>query len=96
MKKVVSTARWLRSIGFSGDLVARMTVTQETDIYRDVVHLLSLDIFNHVHGQLDVVWSDRWKNFQNWRDSSYLPGIKRLVALWLEEMSRGRVLGIAP
>ena len=95
-EKVISTARWLRTIGFSGDLIARMTVTEDTNIYSEVLHLLSLNLFSHVHWQLDVVWSNRWKNFQQWRDTSYLPGIKKLVNLWVQEMSRGRVLGIAP
>jgi len=95
-EKVIFTAEWLRTIGFTGDLIARMTVTEDTDIYLDVMHLLSLKLFTHVHWQLDVVWSDRWKNFQQWRDASYLPGVRKLVDVWVEEMSRGTVLGIAP
>ncbi len=93
---VLSAARWLRSIGFGGDLVARMAATEDTDIYRDVTHLLSLGLFDHVHWQLDVVWSDRWRDFDSWAEGSYRPGISRLVKLWIGEMEKGKVLGIAP
>ncbi|MCS7102549.1 MAG: SPASM domain-containing protein, partial [Candidatus Korarchaeum sp.] len=40
-------------------------------------------------------WSERW-GFEEWARRYYLPSIKRLVSLWIEEMRRGRVLGIAP
>ncbi|RLF08041.1 MAG: putative peptide-modifying radical SAM/SPASM domain-containing protein, partial [Thermoprotei archaeon] len=35
-KKVVAAARKLRSMGYEGDLIARMTITELSDIYRDV------------------------------------------------------------
>lgn len=94
--KVVEAAHFLRGIGFRGDLIARMTVTEDTDIYEDVKHLLELGLFDHVHWQLDVVWSDRWTNFEKWRGESYLQGLRRLLRTWLGEMGKGRVLGIAP
>ncbi len=34
---------------FDGELIARMTASQKTDIYRDVMNILSLGIFTHVH-----------------------------------------------
>ncbi len=95
-RRVVAEARRLRSIGYKGDLIARMAVTEDSDIYRDVKHLLSLGPFSHVHWQLDVVWSDRWHDFPAWRDGSYLPGIERLAGEWLDAMARGEVWGIAP
>lgn len=94
-RRVIEAARALRKIGFSGDLIARMTVWKWTDIYEDVTHLLQLGLFDHVHWQLNVVWCDRW-NFEEWAEESYLPGIRRLSALWIKEMREGRVLGLAP
>ncbi len=93
--RAVGAARHLRSIGYGGDLIARMTATADTDIYRDVKHLLALGLFDHVHWQLNVVWSDRW-DFSSWADRSYLPGIERLAEEWVEALERGEVLGIAP
>lgn len=93
--RVIEAAVALREIGFSKDLIARMTVWEGTDIYEDVTHLLELGLFDHVHWQLNVIWSDRW-NFEEWAERSYIPGIRRLSSLWIEEMRRGRVLGLAP
>jgi putative peptide-modifying radical SAM enzyme len=45
---------------------------------------------------LDVGWSDAWINFDKWCSDSYEPGIDRLVELWVEELRRGKVLGIVP
>ena len=93
---VLRSVRWLRDVGFSGDLIARMTVSEMGDIHRDVMHLLSLNLFNHVHWQLDVVWSDRWDDFDGWAMRSYLPGVRRLVRWWIREMRKGRVPGVVP
>ena len=92
---VLEAARLLRSLGFGGDLIARMALSERGDVYRDVTHLLSLGLFDHVHWQLDVVWSDRWEDFDSWADS-YVGGLSRLAALFRREVRRGRVLGIVP
>jgi len=93
--RVLDAARYLRSIKYSGDLIARMTATADTDIRRDVDHLLSIGLFDHVHWQLNVVWSPAW-NFEKWAAESYLPGIESLVDEWVSSIESGRVLGIAP
>jgi putative peptide-modifying radical SAM enzyme len=73
-----------------------MTVTEQADIYRNITHLLSLDLFDHIHWQLDVLWSNRWRNFKAWSENSYKPGISRIVELWLHDALHGRFDGIAP
>lgn len=97
-EKVVENARWLKSVGFNGDLVARMAISEQSDIYREVSHLLSLDIFKHVHWQLNVVWDaeGNWTDFDRWVTDSYKPGITALTEEWVTEMKRGRVQGIVP
>ncbi|AMD30655.1 MAG: TIGR04084 family radical SAM/SPASM domain-containing protein [Acidilobus sp.] len=92
-RKVTEAARHVRSLGV--ETIARMAVTADTDIYEDVTHLLSLGLFDKVHWQLDVVWSPRW-DFEGWAERSYLPGIRRLVDLFLRELERGRVLRMIP
>ncbi len=93
---VLRAARYLRKCGFKGDLIARMTITEDSDIYLDVTHLLELGLFNHVHWQLNVVWSPPWKDFKKWLTESYEPGISKLSKLWIENFKSGTVLGIAP
>ncbi len=98
--KVINSVRWLREIGYGGDVVARMAISQQSDIHRDVKHLLDLNEprFDHVHWQLNVVWDaeDNWQNFDEWVSEVYNPGITRLVRDWLESMKQGKVEGIVP
>ncbi|MDG6220327.1 MAG: TIGR04084 family radical SAM/SPASM domain-containing protein [Candidatus Thermoplasmatota archaeon] len=94
--KAIGNARNAKKRGFAGDLVARMAVSEESDIYEEVKHLQSLELFDHIHWQLDVIWGDEWDDLDGWIANSYKPGITRLVGDWLEEMQRGRILGIAP
>ncbi len=93
---VLRATTWLRSIGFKGDLIARMVISEKSDVYLDVTHLLGLKLFDHVHWQLDVIWSDSWNDFDSWANKTYKHGISKLTALWIDEMKRGNVLGIVP
>ena len=97
-EKVVEAAKYLRRAGFEGDLIARMTVSRRSDVVRDVKHLLELGLFDHVHWQLDVVWSNLWhlEQFKEWAEESYKPGIKKLTKLWIKNIDNGRILGIVP
>ena len=94
--KVMDALRFLKEKGYEGDIIARMAVSKYTDIYEDVTHLLQF--FPHVHWQLDVVWSPLWElhEFEKWAESSYMPGIEKLVALWADEIKKGNVPGIVP
>ncbi len=82
---------------YKGDLIARMAVSEESDIYSEVTHLLSLP-FDHVHWQLNVVWApdEAWHDFEAWVKNSYNPGITKLANLWIDELKLGNILGIVP
>ena len=87
-EKVVKNVRWLKQIGYDGDIVARMAVSEQSDIYRDVRHLLDFEdtLFDHVHWQLNVIWDadDNWKDFDKWVNEVYNPGITKLASEWSE------------
>lgn len=91
----------IRERGFTGDLIARMAVSEVSNIYQDVLFLLNEEdlTFNHVHWQLDCQWdydmSERWNDFTKWVEG-YNEGITRLVSYWLEKMRLGEVKGIVP
>lgn len=90
-------ARYARENGFEGDLVARMAITHEADIFRDVTHLVEVGVFDNVHWQLDVFWCKReWKDLDGWMTNSYNPGITGLVDEWVGSMEKGVVKGIVP
>lgn len=99
-QKVLENTQWLESIEFQGDIVARMAVSQESDIYRDVTHLLNLrnPTFKHVHWQLNVIWDaeGNWNDFDKWVEETYNPGISRLVEEWVDKIEQGVVEGIVP
>jgi len=100
---VLRNVRYIRENGFKGDLIARMAVSEKTDIFLDVKHLIELDDpkFNHVHWQLDALWdtppAQRYENFNLWVDKVYNPGVTRLAQYWYNAMIRDEiVLGIVP
>ena len=90
-RKVVSNIQRIREAGYKGEIVARMTVAEETEIDRQVLALIenSEVPFSSVHWQLDALF---WQNdfpkrrFEDWAARSYNPRLRRLVAAWLERM----------
>ena len=97
-EQVLKNVNRILGMGYGGDIVARMTVNEDTDIYRDVNHLLGLGVFNHVHWQLNFVWTskDAWKDPMRWINNNYTPGLERLMNMWISALESGEVLGIAP
>lgn len=105
-EKVVANARDARDRGFKGDLIARMTVSNCSDIHRDVNHLLQIPygdnatLFDHVHWQLDVQWDTpaykSYDDFFAWRDKNYNPGITKLADEFIAGIKEGKILGITP
>lgn len=95
-QKVRDAVDIIHHSSFSGELIARMAVSQLTDIYKDVTHLL--EFFPYVHWQLDAVWSALWdvKAFKEWINSSYKPGIKKIISHWIKAYKENQVLGIVP
>lgn len=99
--KIMRNIRLIRDRGFHGDLVARMTVPQGSDIYENVRHLAGIKDFDHVHWQLgfEMFWEsglDDDMELEEWV-RSYNTGISSLVEWWIGEMKRtGHVPGIVP
>ena len=82
--------------GYRGELIARMTVTDTTDIRSAVLHLAENDDipFHSLHWQIDAGFSTEPEvdHLRTWLDSSYNPGIRQLVCDWVGIMaSEGRV-----
>ncbi|RLG55860.1 MAG: putative peptide-modifying radical SAM/SPASM domain-containing protein [Thermoproteota archaeon] len=94
-KRVLEAAAYIRKSGFKGDLIARMTVSEKSSILRDVLHLTSLGVFDHIHWQLDAVWSRDW-GFKRWLRESYMPELTQLTSIWARKLSQGEVVGLVP
>ncbi|OHT01357.1 radical SAM domain containing protein [Tritrichomonas foetus] len=104
-ERTIKNAKDARDRGYTGDLIARMTVGDCSEIHRDVTHLLTLEhngklLFDHVHWQLNVQWDTpayaSYKDFFGWRDQSYNPGITQLADDFVAALKNGRILGITP
>ncbi len=100
-KRVVRNARLIRTRGFAGDLIARMTVVQGTDIMENVRHLMDSGVFDHVHWQLDfgMFWDAGELTEPGIKDwvASYNSGVSALVRSWVDNMElTGRVQGVVP
>lgn len=91
---VMRALDFLKNNGYRGEIIARMTVSYKSDIYRDVKHLLNF--FPYVHWQLDVIWSNLWglDEFRIWSQQNYKPGIKKLVEEWAQNLENPA--GIVP
>lgn len=98
--KIIRNSKLIKEKGFRGDLIARMTVPQGTDIYENVLHLEGLNIFDHVHWQLgfEMFW-ESWEEetgIGTWIQS-YNAGISSLVDWWIREIEdTGGVQGLVP
>ncbi len=96
---VMRNCRLIRSRGYKNDLVARMAFSRRGDIHRDVTHLLCLNnlVFDHVHWQLDVFWSEirDEHEVEEWL-GRYDEGITRLVEDFGNSLEHGVVPGVVP
>ena len=101
-RKVMDNLKQVTRNGFRGELIARMTVMEKTDIYKQVRWLLDNDefSFSSVHWQLNAgFWGNdfRRRNFEEWTESSYTPGVKKLARFWVDQMEeKGVVLKLYP
>lgn len=95
-QQVMRAYDFIQDSSFEGELVARMTASKNTDIYKDVNHLLGF--FSFVHWQLDVVWSTEWNvsEFMRWVKTSYTYGLKKLIIEWVQGVKERRIIGIIP
>ncbi|MEM3626989.1 MAG: TIGR04084 family radical SAM/SPASM domain-containing protein [Candidatus Bathyarchaeia archaeon] len=101
-KKVIDNLKLIRRNGFKGELIARMTVMEQTDIYRQVRWLVENREFpfTSVHWQLNAgFWGKDYlrRNFKKWICESYNPGIRRLTKFWVDKMEEtGTMLKLYP
>jgi putative peptide-modifying radical SAM enzyme len=101
-RKVVDNLKLIRRNGFGGELIARMTVMEQTDIFEQVrwLHENGEFRFSSIHWQLNAGF---WKNdfarrdFGRWSTENYNPGIRKLVKFWVDRIEReGEVLRLYP
>jgi putative peptide-modifying radical SAM enzyme len=96
-RKVTDNLKQIVKNGFKGELIARMTVMEQTDIHKQVTWLLDNRefAFSSVHWQLNAgFWGNDYarRDFKRWSESNYIPGLARLARFWVDEMEEKRVV----
>jgi uncharacterized protein len=94
---VIRNIKAIRTNGYQGELIARMTVTESTDIVDSVLYLASNPdySFSSIHWQIDANFSGDFarRKFGEWERGSYNPGIRTLIHAWVDRMEdSGEVL----
>lgn len=100
-RKTIDNLKLITQHGFQGEIIARMTVMEQTDIHQQVMWLVENDDFpfSSVHWQLNAgFWDDFPRRpFTMWSETNYNPGIRRLVDFWVRGMeATGTVLRLYP
>jgi putative peptide-modifying radical SAM enzyme len=101
-KKVINNIKTIRNNGFEAEIIARMTLMEQTDIYENVRWLLDNPdySFSSVHWQLDAgFWKNDFakRNFKEWIQTSYNPQLRKLIKFWVDTMqTQGKVLRLYP
>ena len=96
-RKVIDNLKLIKKNGFKGELIARTTVMEQTDIYKQVAWLLdnSEFSFSSVHWQLNAgFWGNDHarRDFKRWTEKSYMPGVTRLAEFWVDQMEKKSVV----
>jgi putative peptide-modifying radical SAM enzyme len=96
-RKVIDNVKLIEQNGFQGELIARMTVMEYTDIYEQVRWLIANEEFpfSSVHWQLNGgFWGNdfRRRDFKKWSEENYNPGVRRLVRFWVDQMEESGIV----
>ena len=95
-RTVMKNVNHIRANGFRGELIARMTVTEQTDIVDAVRYLADNPeySFTSIHWQLDANFASDFahRTFAAWVQASYNPGIQALVTAWVNHMEETGVV----
>jgi uncharacterized protein len=95
-RRIIDSLNTISAEGFEGEIIGRMTVTEETDIYEAVRYLSENTDFSFpsVHWQMDACFSQdaNRPSFSEWITTSYNPGILRLLRFWRDLMEESGVI----
>lgn len=92
-EKIIDNVKLIKQNRFSGEIIARMTVDETCDIFKNVTYLYNNKdfSFSSIHWQIDAqFWKSDYKqrNFKAWSINDYNPKIKKLIDWWLEEIEQ--------
>ncbi len=92
-RKVIDNLKLVKHNGFGGELIARMTVMEQTELCKQVKWLLGNNefSFSSVHWQLNAgFWTSDYanRNFKEWSQKAYNKEVRKLVDFWVDTMEK--------
>jgi putative peptide-modifying radical SAM enzyme len=101
-RKVIDNVKLITKNGYRGELIARVTVMEQTDIYKQIKWLLNNEefSFSSIHWQLNAgFWANDHarRDFKKWSIENYIPGVDKLAGFWVDQMEQnGKVMRLYP
>lgn len=90
-EKVITNVKKLREQGYTGHIIARMTVDETSQVYDNVLHLIEQPkLFDGVHWQMDAQFFEadfKTRNYKEWTQVQYNPQITQLIEWWIEQIT---------
>jgi uncharacterized protein len=101
-ERVLSNLKKIRADGYSGEIIGRMTISQDfPDVYEQVLNLVELidqGILDSIHFQLDVGFYEGdycKKKIENFFEE-YNKSLKKLIGWWIGKIRESKVYKIYP
>jgi putative peptide-modifying radical SAM enzyme len=96
-RKVINNLKLIKQNGFKGELIARMTVMEQTELCKQVKWLLNNNEFpfSSVHWQLNAgFWANDFsrRNFKQWSEEGYNHEVRKLVRFWVDQMEKNNTV----
>ncbi|NPE26841.1 TIGR04084 family radical SAM/SPASM domain-containing protein [Methanococcoides sp. SA1] len=98
-QKIIDNIKLIKSNGYEGELIARMTVAQDNpNIHKNIQDILETKLFDSVHWQLDANFYK--EDFNSEKISGfffqYNESITKLVDFWVSEILKGNFINLYP
>ncbi len=91
-RRVMENVHHILAGGYQGEIIARITVHEQTDIFDSVMYLAKNPDypFASIHWQIDAnFWNDyQVRRFKTWSEESYIPGLRSLIDTWVMRMEQ--------
>jgi len=96
--KIMSNIELMKKQNYDGEIIARMTLSQDApDIYEPVVSLIE-NGFTSIHWQIDCGFYEsdfEFEKFSRFADE-YNKSLSKLIRFWIDELKKGNFLRIYP
>jgi len=97
-EKVMQNIKSIKENGYSGEIIARITLSEFPDIYEQVKFLINTNVFNSYHWQIDAGFFRFDYNKEKFEifTKEYNKSLSRLINYWIEQIKKGNLIKIYP